>query len=198
MPDAKLGRLSGTEDDLTVEDYEAKLTDINQAEEFVDETGIDALAVCIGNIHGKYAPSGPNLRLDLLKELHALSSKKGVCLVLHGASGLSVELIKGCIERGVTKFYVNTEVRMAYMESLKSPKKDLVHVMAAAKDAMKAVVAEKMYLLVELTVGEVELGCEQGNYEELRFKQCDRKRQQFLRKKKTRSLCNFEKVDDDG
>ncbi|KAJ0105254.1 hypothetical protein Patl1_19595 [Pistacia atlantica] len=82
------------------------------------------------------------MRLDL----HALSSKKGVYLVLHGASGLSVELIKGCIERGVTKFYVNTEVRMAYMELLKSPKKDLVHVMAAAKDAMKAVVAEKIYL----------------------------------------------------
>ncbi|KAJ0105252.1 hypothetical protein Patl1_19593 [Pistacia atlantica] len=146
LVEAELGRLSGTEDDLTVEDYEAKLTDINQAEEFIDETGIDALAVCIGNVHGKYPPSGPNLRLDLLKDLHALSSKKGVYLVLHGASGLSVELIKGCIERGVTKFNVNTEVRTAYMESLKSPKKDLVHVMAAAKDAMKAVVAEKMHL----------------------------------------------------
>ncbi|KAJ0048254.1 hypothetical protein Pint_16926 [Pistacia integerrima] len=67
LVEAKLGRLSGTEDDLTVEDYEAKLTDINQAEEFVDETVIDALAVCIGNVHGKYPPSGPNLRLDLLK-----------------------------------------------------------------------------------------------------------------------------------
>lgn len=38
-----------------------------QAQEFIDETGIDALAVCIGNVHGKYPPSGPNLRLDLLK-----------------------------------------------------------------------------------------------------------------------------------
>ena len=38
-----------------------------QAEEFIDETGIDALAVCIGNVHGKYPASGPNLRLDLLK-----------------------------------------------------------------------------------------------------------------------------------
>lgn len=40
---------------------------IFQAEQFIDETGIDALAVCIGNVHGKYPPSGPNLRLDLLK-----------------------------------------------------------------------------------------------------------------------------------
>ena len=44
------------------------------------------------------------------------------------------------------KFNVNTEVRKAYMESLSSPKKDLVHVMASAKEAMKAVVAEKMHL----------------------------------------------------
>lgn len=146
LVEAELGRLSGTEDDLTVEDYEARLTDVNQAEQFIDETGIDALAVCIGNVHGKYPASGPNLRLDLLKDLHALSSKKGVFLVLHGASGLSEELIKASIQRGVTKFNVNTEVRNAYMNSLSNPKKDLVHVMASAKEAMKAVVAEKMRL----------------------------------------------------
>lgn len=146
LVEAELGRLSGTEDDLTVEDYEARLTDVNQAEEFIDETGIDALAVCIGNVHGKYPASGPNLRLDLLKDLHALSSKKGVFLVLHGASGLSEELIKASIQGGVTKFNVNTEVRNAYMNSLSNPKKDLVHVMASAKEAMKAVVAEKMRL----------------------------------------------------
>ncbi|KAK1564366.1 hypothetical protein Q3G72_001683 [Acer saccharum] len=146
LVEAELGRLSGTEDDLTVEDYEAKLTDVNQAQEFIDGTGIDALAVCIGNVHGKYPPSGPNLRLDLLKDLHTLCSKNGVIVVLHGASGLSKELVKGCIERGVRKFNVNTEVRKAYMESLSSPKKDLVHVMASAKEAMKAVVAEKMHL----------------------------------------------------
>ncbi|KAK9277890.1 hypothetical protein L1049_027447 [Liquidambar formosana] len=146
LVEAELGRLSGTEDDLTVEDYEARLTDVNQAQEFIDKTGIDALAVCIGNVHGKYPASGPNLRLDLLKDLHALSLKKGVFLVLHGASGLPEELIKGCIEHGVRKFNVNTEVRKAYMESLSSPKKDLVHVMASAIEAMKAVVAEKMHL----------------------------------------------------
>ncbi|XP_062073864.1 uncharacterized protein LOC133778058 [Humulus lupulus] len=146
LVEAELGRLSGTEDDLTVEDYEARLTDINQAQEFIDETGIDSLAVCIGNVHGKYPASGPSLKLDLLKDLHALCSKKGVFVVLHGASGLSEELIKECVERGVRKFNVNTEVRKAYMDSLGSPKKDLVHVMASAKEAMKAVIAEKMHL----------------------------------------------------
>lgn len=146
LVEAELGRLSGTEDDLTVEEYEAKLTDINKAEKFIDETGIDALAVCIGNVHGKYPASGPKLRLDLLKELRAVSQKKGVLLVLHGASGLGTELVKECINLGVRKFNVNTEVRKAYMDSLNTPKSDLVNVMASARDAMKAVVAEKMHL----------------------------------------------------
>ncbi|CAE5957835.1 unnamed protein product [Arabidopsis arenosa] len=146
MVEAELGRLSGTEDGLTVEDYEAKLTNVHQAEEFM-ETGIDALAVCIGNVHGKYPESGPSLKLDLLKELHALSSKKGVILVLHGASGLSEKLIKECIENGVRKFNVNTEVRTAYMEALSSGKKtDLVDVMSATKAAMKAVITDKIRL----------------------------------------------------
>ncbi|KAK6148162.1 hypothetical protein DH2020_019074 [Rehmannia glutinosa] len=146
LVEAELGRLSGTEDGLTVEDYEARLTDVNQAEEFIDATGIEALAVCIGNVHGKYPESGPNIRLDLLKDLYDLSSRKGVHLVLHGASGLPKDIIEECIKRGVSKFNVNTEVRNAYMESLKSIQKDLVHVMASAKEAMKAVVAEKMHL----------------------------------------------------
>jgi fructose/tagatose bisphosphate aldolase len=55
-------------------------------------------------------------------------------------------LEQACIDRGVRKFNVNTEVRKAYMDSLNNPSKDLVHVMASAKEAMKAVVAEKMHL----------------------------------------------------
>ncbi|CAM0913969.1 unnamed protein product [Alopecurus aequalis] len=146
LVEAELGRLSGTEDGLTVEEYEARFTDIAQAEKFIDETGIDALAVCIGNVHGKYPPSGPNLRLDLLKDLRQLTMKKGVSLVLHGASGLPQELVKECIDLGVRKFNVNTEVRNSYLESLKKPEKDLIQVMVSATEAMKAVVAEKVRL----------------------------------------------------
>ncbi|KAH7679774.1 Fructose-bisphosphate aldolase protein [Dioscorea alata] len=146
LVEAELGRLSGTEDNLTVEDYEAKLTDACQAQEFIDKTGIDALAVCIGNVHGTYPASGPNLRLNLLEDLRTVTLNRGVSLVLHGASGLSKELVKECIGLGVRKFNVNTEVRNAYLEAVRKPNKDLVHVMTAAKEAMKAVVAEKMHL----------------------------------------------------
>ncbi|XP_049934362.1 uncharacterized protein LOC116255467 isoform X2 [Nymphaea colorata] len=144
LVEAELGRLSGTEDDITVEEYKSMLTDPTQAQKFIDETSIGALAVCIGNVHGKYPASGPNLRLDLLKDLQSIAMEKGVFLVLHGASGLPEELIKECIKLGVRKFNVNTEVRNAYLDSLKSPKKDLIHQMTAAKEAMKAVVMEKM------------------------------------------------------
>ncbi|KAI0524860.1 hypothetical protein KFK09_004250 [Dendrobium nobile] len=146
LVEAELGRLSGSEDGLTVEEYEAKLTDVAQAEQFIDETSLDALAVCIGNVHGKYPASGPRLRLDLLKDLREITLNRSVSLVLHGASGLPVELVKACIELGVRKFNVNTEVRNAYMESLRKPSKDLVHVMESAKEAMKAVIIEKMQL----------------------------------------------------
>ncbi|KAG5536078.1 hypothetical protein RHGRI_023758 [Rhododendron griersonianum] len=93
MVEAELGRLSGTEDDLTIADYEGKMTDVEQAEQFIDETGIDALAVCIGNVHGKYPPSGPNLRLDLLKEQGVASIKLHVFFFLMVKSGQMEPLI---------------------------------------------------------------------------------------------------------
>src|SRR5262249_17786002 len=52
--EAELGRLAGTEDNRTVEAYAAHLTDPEQARTFAAATGIDALAVCIGNAHGRY------------------------------------------------------------------------------------------------------------------------------------------------
>jgi len=51
-----------------------------------------------------------------------------------------------CIDLGVRKFNVNTEVRNSYLESLKKSGKDLIQVMSSAKEAMKAVVAEKLHL----------------------------------------------------
>lgn len=51
-----------------------------------------------------------------------------------------------CVELGVRKFNVNTEVRNSYLESLQKPEKDLIQVMASAKEAMKAVVVEKIRL----------------------------------------------------
>eukprot|EP00192_Tetraselmis_astigmatica_P002253 CAMPEP_0117650246 /NCGR_PEP_ID=MMETSP0804-20121206/1438_1 /TAXON_ID=1074897 /ORGANISM="Tetraselmis astigmatica, Strain CCMP880" /LENGTH=1058 /DNA_ID=CAMNT_0005456107 /DNA_START=50 /DNA_END=3226 /DNA_ORIENTATION=+ len=146
--EAEIGRLSGTEDGLTVEEYEAKLTDPDQAKEFVEATGVDMLAVCIGNVHGKYPPSGPKLDLQRLAAIRE-KVPGHVGLVLHGASGLPKELVEQCTAAGVVKYNVNTEVRAAYVAALRSPEMegaDLTSLQEHAHKAMVAVVKEKMEL----------------------------------------------------
>lgn len=145
--EAELGRLSGTEDGLSVPEYEALLTDPEQAQAFVTETGIDALAVCIGNVHGHYRGE-PRLDFDRLARIR---EKVSVPLVLHGASGLPAEMIRESIRLGVSKFNVNTEVREAYLHALKTafqaPKiPDLIQLMDSGVSAMQAVVREKIIL----------------------------------------------------
>lgn len=145
--EAELGKLSGTEDGLTVHALEALMTDPEQAGAFVRETGIDSFAVCIGNVHGRYR-SEP--ALDFAR-LAAIRDNVQVPLVLHGASGLPADMIHQAIALGVRKFNVNTEVREAYLARLKArlnePKMpDLVDVMQSAIAAMQEVVAGKMRL----------------------------------------------------
>jgi tagatose 1,6-diphosphate aldolase GatY/KbaY len=145
--EAELGRLSGTEDGLSVPEYKAKLTDPDQAVDFVRQTGIDALAVCIGNVHGRYR-STPRLDFD---RLHAIHRAVPVPLVLHGASGLPADMVHQAIRLGVRKFNVNTEVREAYINALhqdlqQSPPPDLTVLMQHVEAAMQGVVADKLYL----------------------------------------------------
>ncbi len=145
--EAELGRLTGTEDGLTVPEYEAKFTQPDQAVDFVAQTNIDALAVCIGNVHGRYH-SEPNLDFD---RLAAIRRRVAVPLVLHGASGLPAAMVRRAIEIGVRKFNVNTEVREAYVAALKTglnaPKSpDLVQLMQTAIAAMQSVIADKLQL----------------------------------------------------
>ena len=145
--EAELGRLSGSEDGLTVPEYEARLTDPAQAAAFVAQTGIDALAVCIGNVHGRYIGTP---RLDF-ERLAAVQRAVSVPLVLHGASGLPESAVRRAIENGVRKFNVNTEVREAYVTALRqglnAPEPpDLLDLMDAAVVAMQAVVVEKLQL----------------------------------------------------
>jgi tagatose 1,6-diphosphate aldolase GatY/KbaY len=143
--EAELGRLSGTEDGLTVAEYEAKLTNPIEAAEFVEQTGIDILAVCIGNAHGRYL-STPQLDFE---RLAAIRQRVSIPLVLHGASGLPAQIITRAIELGVCKFNVNTEVRSAYVsalrEQLSNDSLDVLELMGAAEQAMCSVILEKLH-----------------------------------------------------
>ncbi len=145
--EAELGRLTGVEDGLTVPEYESKLTNPAQAADFISQTESDALAVCIGNVHGRYRGE-PRLDFDRLAAIQKVVS---IPLVLHGASGLPEAMVQRAIELGICKFNVNTEVRRAYLAALKdslnsSKSLDLLDLMQSAIVAMQAVVAEKLRL----------------------------------------------------
>lgn len=146
--EGELGRISGSEDGLTVDMIDKRMTDPEQAQDFVRKTGVSLLAVCIGNIHGKY-PFPPYLDFD---RLQSIRDAVDVPLVLHGASGLGAALIKKSIELGICKFNINTEVRMAYLQALQETLAqdvniDLIPLMMQAQSAMKQVIIEKMTLL---------------------------------------------------
>jgi tagatose 1,6-diphosphate aldolase GatY/KbaY len=145
--EAELGRLSGTEDGMAVAEREARMTDPAQAREFVRATAVDALAVCVGNVHGSYAQE-PQLDFD---RLAAIRECVDLPLVLHGASGLPKSVVRNAIQLGVAKFNVNTEVRNAYVDALRlrfqmSQVPDLLALMDSAREAMQRIVVEKLRL----------------------------------------------------
>lgn len=107
--EAELGCVGGNEGMGDVRDYYTKP---DEAVEFARETGIDALAVAIGNAHGNYKQE-PNLQFDILKQIHA---KTDVPLVLHGGSGISFTDFRRAIECGMRKINIAT----ANLEALSS------------------------------------------------------------------------------
>lgn len=85
--EAELGMLGGVEEHVAVAEADAKLTNPDQAEEFVTRSGCDSLAVAIGTSHGAYKFSGSQaLRLDVLEKIQA--KIPGFPLVMHGSSSV--------------------------------------------------------------------------------------------------------------
>lgn len=146
--EGELGKIAGTEDDITVSDREAMLTDPQEAAQFSSETGVDYLAVAIGTAHGPYKGE-PKLDFDRLTRIKELT---GVPIVLHGASGVSEESIGKAIELGVRKINIDTSLRQAFTSGLKGVieenpgQYDPRKLLGPAKDSMKAVIKEKMRL----------------------------------------------------
>lgn len=82
--------------------------------QFVDLTGVDSVAISIGNEHG--APAGEKINLELLKQIFDVVS---VPLVLHGSSGLSDQDVQEAIKLGVSKVNVDTNIRTAFIDGLR-------------------------------------------------------------------------------
>lgn len=146
--EAELGRLGGKEDDLVVNEADAYYTDPDAAKEFVDRTGIDSLAVAIGTAHGLYA-SEPKIDFDRLADIQ---KRVSIPLVLHGASGIPEQDVRRCIELGCAKVNIATELKIPFSDKLRRflnehpDASDPRTYIAPAKEAMKKIVEEKIYM----------------------------------------------------
>lgn len=132
--EAELGQLGGVEEHVSVSEADAKLTNPDQAREFVERSGCDSLAVAIGTSHGAYKFSGTQgLRLDVLAEIQ--KRLLGFPLVMHGSSsvpqdeverinaaggqlkgakGVDANQFKRAAELGVTKVNIDTDGRLVW------------------------------------------------------------------------------------
>jgi len=91
-------------------------TSPDQAKEFIDTTQANLLAVSIGNFHGVNLDRPEHLDLDLLSQIH--QQLPNSWLTLHGGSGVNLPEIKQAIDLGVVKININTDLRLAFRQSL--------------------------------------------------------------------------------
>jgi len=117
-------------------------TDPEEARRFLEETGVDALAVSIGTRHGLH--KGPvRLNLALLEEL----SRLPVPLVLHGASGLSPEDYRAVVDRGIRKINLYADLALKAAGALKEGEgEDYLTLVAGMKDALRELAEARMRL----------------------------------------------------
>jgi len=147
--EAELGYVGRGDEVLTVEEAARRLTQPEEAEQFLRETGVDALAVAIGTAHGLYRAQ-PKLDLERLRQLR---SALPAPLVLHGGSGTPDGEIRQAIAGGICKVNFWTEVALAMVAMLKeqlSAPLEQCHLplaLAAAQEGARQVVQQKIRLL---------------------------------------------------
>ena len=144
--EAELGRLVGQEDNVVTTEADKAYTNPDDAVRYVEETGIDSLAVAIGTAHGLYK-GRPHLDFDRLQEIRA---KVEIPLVLHGASDVPDELVEKAISLGITKVNIATDLKIPFANAVKAYFKehpeanDPRKYMTPGKEAMKQVVIHKI------------------------------------------------------
>lgn len=125
-----------------LEDPSKYYTDPKMAEDFVTQTNIDALAVAIGTAHGAYTYT-PKLDIERLKEIR---NKIDTPLVLHGGSGLSDNDFKNCINGGITKINIFTDIYVAGKNAIMNASGDYNEIRARKVQAMKEAIMHKIML----------------------------------------------------
>jgi len=141
--EAELGYIAKLNQSQTIEP-----TSADDAKRFAEATGIDALAIAIGNAHGFYKET-PVLRLDRLKEIRAVTN---CALVLHGSSGIPDEQLQEAIHCGISKINLATETKNTFMKKLQSlladtDEIDLRKIFPKAIDEVKELIIKKLNVI---------------------------------------------------
>ncbi|HET6527374.1 MAG TPA: class II fructose-bisphosphate aldolase [Balneolaceae bacterium] len=123
-------------------------TQPDEARKFVEDTGVNALAVAIGSAHGFYKKE-PNLDLDLLKNIREATP---AALVLHGGSGIPDAQIQQAVKNGIRKINLATEVKNGFMNSLRkelpeSDEIDLRKVFPPATNHVQQLLEDKIAMI---------------------------------------------------
>ncbi len=146
--EAELGAVGGDEGGRLESEADPSLfTDPEAAARFVAETGVDALAVAVGNAHGKYKGE-PRLDFDRLQRIDKLC---GVPLVLHGGSGIGADDFRRAVALGIAKINIYTSMSQAALQTAEDfvanssgRYHDFPMMMRKIKEAVAETVAEQM------------------------------------------------------
>ena len=126
------------------------LTNPDTAKDFVSRTGVNRLAVAVGNIHG-LSMDEPALDIERIKKIRE-AVPKNVALVLHGGSGIPDGQVRAAVAAGIANIHINTDIRVAYARALreefsKNPEEVVPYKFdASAREAVKKIVKEKLKL----------------------------------------------------
>jgi fructose-bisphosphate aldolase class II len=146
--EGELGQIGKISDKITKEQLEKMKANPQEALEFVKQTGVDALAIAVGNIHGMQKQEA-EIDIPRIETIERLTS---IPLVLHGASGIPNESVRQAIKAGICKINIDTELRKAFVRGINAilkedpssiePRK----ILGKAKTEMKEAVREKIRL----------------------------------------------------
>jgi len=156
--EAELGRLGQIGTEIGEADLDKALTDPAQAKEFVELTGVDALAVAVGTTHGLYR-GVPTIVHDRLEQIDKAVS---IPLVMHGGTGVPDDAVHRAIRLGIRKVNIDTQMRVAFYEAVKRMvektdeehlkadaagqvrKYDIRKLLAPARDAVREAVRDRI------------------------------------------------------
>ena len=117
------------------ESVSAEYTDPDEAKEYLEKTGVAALAVMVGTAHGRYK------RLPVLdiERIRAIRKKTGVPVVLHGGSGVPDEQIRLAVQAGVRKMNFSTDLCLAFLDACRARDASIVGIDTFMQEPIRAV-----------------------------------------------------------